>query len=92
MRRLGLQITQQSCRNQLLARLSADDFALLGRHLEPVDLAPHQVVFEPQTAIRYAYFLESGIASVIGGLVTAVGGLTLAFSGLGLVAVVAAPA
>lgn len=64
-RRLGLQFTQQSCRNQLLARLSADDFALLGRHLEPVDLAPHQVVFEPQTAIRHAYFLESGIASVI---------------------------
>lgn len=50
--------------NQLLASLSADDFARLQPHLEPVSLALRQVLIEPNTPIEHAYFPEQGMSSV----------------------------
>lgn len=56
---------QSTLRNLLLARMTADDFALLSPHLVAVDLPRNAVLVEPQQPYRDAWFLESGIASVI---------------------------
>jgi CRP-like cAMP-binding protein len=55
---------QLSIGNRLLASLSADDFASLRPHLEPVSLDMRQVLIEPNTAIAHVYFPEAGMASV----------------------------
>jgi CRP-like cAMP-binding protein len=51
--------------NRLLASLSADDFASLQPHLEPVSLDTRQVLIEPNTPIAHVYFPEAGMSSVI---------------------------
>ena len=51
--------------NRLLARLSASDFALLERHLTPVDLPLRTRLEVPGKPIDYVYFPESGFASVV---------------------------
>jgi CRP-like cAMP-binding protein len=55
---------QLSISNRLLASLSANDFASLQPHLEPVPLDLRQVLIEPNTAIAHAYFPEAGMSSV----------------------------
>lgn len=50
--------------NRLLASLSADDFASLQPHLEPVSLDIRQVLIEPNTPIAHVYFPEAGMSSV----------------------------
>jgi CRP-like cAMP-binding protein len=55
---------QLSIANRLLASLSADDFASLQRHLEPVPLDMRQVLIEPNTPIAHVYFPEAGMSSV----------------------------
>jgi CRP-like cAMP-binding protein len=54
-----------SFRNRILARLAADDAALLEPHLEAVDLPLRQGLESHDRPIAHAYFLESGIASVV---------------------------
>lgn len=52
-------------RNNLLARLSDDDRSVLKPHLELVDMPRRFVIAEPHQAIRYVYFLEAGLGSMV---------------------------
>lgn len=51
--------------NEILQRLSEGDFRLLAPHLKAVDLPVRFTVEEDGKPIRYAYFIERGIVSVI---------------------------
>jgi CRP-like cAMP-binding protein len=53
-------------RNRILACLSRADLALLRPHLEPVPLTLRQRLEDADRRIGKAYFIERGIASVIG--------------------------
>jgi CRP-like cAMP-binding protein len=55
---------QLSIGNRLLASLSANDFASLQPHLEPVPLDLRQVLIEPNTTIAHVFFPEAGMSSV----------------------------
>lgn len=52
-------------RNQLLRRLSQRDYGLLAPHLVSVDLPVRKSLERPNSRISAAYFVESGIASVV---------------------------
>ena len=52
-------------RNQLLAAMSAADFASLQPHLKPVPMALLKDMERPNQRIESVYFLETGIASVV---------------------------
>lgn len=58
-------LSQSSVRNRLLAALSADDFALIRPHLEPVPLSQSDVIIEAHAPIEHVYFLEAGVTSVV---------------------------
>lgn len=58
-------IDQTAVANRLLSFLSPNDFALLGPHLEAVDLDVNTTVVPPDAPIQHAYFLDSGIVSVV---------------------------
>jgi CRP-like cAMP-binding protein len=51
--------------NTLLRTLSDADFALLQPHLERVTLDVHQVLEAPNKPIKHAFFIESGLASIV---------------------------
>lgn len=53
-------------RNRLLAVLPAADLARLQPSLELVDIDTRQVIEVPGTPIAHAYFVESGLVSVVG--------------------------
>lgn len=55
-------IDQSTCRNRLLAAMTRDDFARLP--LEPVPLAPRQVLMSPHAPAMHAFFVERGFVSV----------------------------
>ena len=55
---------QTSLRNQLLAGLLPEDFALLQPHLDPIALALRRVLLEPKQPIEHVYFHERGYTSV----------------------------
>ncbi len=52
--------------NRILARLSAADYGLLRPHLEPMDLPLRRKLEVCNQPIEYSYFLDSGVASVVG--------------------------
>ena len=52
-------------RNQLLAAMSAADFASLQPHLKPVPMALLKDMERPNRRIETVYFMETGIASVV---------------------------
>ena len=52
-------------RNQLLAAMSAADFALLQPNLKPVAMALLRDMEQPNQRIETVYFMETGIASVV---------------------------
>ena len=52
-------------RNQLLAAMSASDFALLRPHLKPIAMAVFKDMEQPNRRISAVYFMEAGIASVV---------------------------
>ena len=54
-----------SPRNQLLAAMSASDFALLRPHLKPIVMAVFKDMEQPNRRIDTVYFMEAGIASVV---------------------------
>ena len=58
-------LAQSSMANRLLVLLSAQDFALVAPHLEAVTLELTQVVVAANKPIEHAYFLDSGIVSVV---------------------------
>jgi CRP-like cAMP-binding protein len=52
-------------RNRLLHRINLEDWDLIGPHLETVTLKDRQVIEVPAKPITHAYFLETGVASVV---------------------------
>lgn len=52
-------------RNTLLNYLSAEDFALIGPQLQPVELPFHFQLSRPHEPASHAYFLNTGIGSII---------------------------
>lgn len=52
-------------RNRLLAALSARETALIDDELEPIDLPLRFRLETTQRRVKHAYFLDSGIASVV---------------------------
>lgn len=52
-------------RNAVLARLSAERLEKLRPHLRPVNLEVKQVIYQPNGPLRDAYFLETGMVSVV---------------------------
>ena len=52
-------------RNRLLHRINLEDWDLIGPHLETVTLKDRQVIEVPTKPITHAYFLETGVASVV---------------------------
>ena len=63
----GVSATRNSSqsRNQLLAAMSAADFASLQPHLKPVPMALLKDMERPNQRIETVYFMETGIASVV---------------------------
>jgi CRP-like cAMP-binding protein len=57
--------TRIASRNVLLSKLPLEAFQSLQRSLQPVELDVPQVLYEPNQPIRYAYFPEAGMVSVI---------------------------
>jgi CRP-like cAMP-binding protein len=52
-------------RNRLLAKMSAQDLALVAPHLEDITLKERQVVEVPNKPITHVYFVEAGVVSVV---------------------------
>src|ERR1044072_6285494 len=52
-------------RNRLLRKINIEDWDLIGPHLEEVALKERQIIEAPTKPVTHAYFLESGIASVV---------------------------
>ena len=59
------QLRQSTVRNQLLASLSPDDFALLAGSLRPVDLDLKQTLHAPDQPIEAVHFPENGMVSMV---------------------------
>ncbi|MER2269792.1 Crp/Fnr family transcriptional regulator [Methylobacterium oxalidis] len=55
---------QSAIRNHLLKALSADDFALLRPHLQPMATELRQTLIAPSTQIRQLFFPEVGFSSI----------------------------
>lgn len=51
--------------NRVLSRLSAETLQQLAPHLKPVKLDRGRALTVPNRNVRYAYFLESGLASIV---------------------------
>lgn len=57
---------RESYQNHLLANLPRADLALLEPHLEPVVLNAYSCLQNGDMPITHAYFLESGLGSIVG--------------------------
>ncbi|EPE96893.1 Crp/Fnr family transcriptional regulator [Rhizobium grahamii] len=57
--------SQADINNRMLKALTADDFDLLAKHLEAVELPGNFLMAEPYKALDFVYFPESGIGSVM---------------------------
>src|SRR5687768_5381323 len=51
--------------NRILASLPAGEYGRLIPHLKPVVLEYKQVLYEPHKTIRYAYFPEQSVISMV---------------------------
>ncbi|MFT8246336.1 Crp/Fnr family transcriptional regulator [Roseomonas sp. BN140053] len=58
-------LEQSNVANHLLAALPPADFALLAPALEPVDFAIHQILIHAEDEVGAAYFVESGVVSML---------------------------
>ena len=58
-------LSQSTVHNRLLRAMSAEDFARLTPHFEPVTLSLKQVLVEANQPIEHVYFIEEGLASVV---------------------------
>jgi CRP-like cAMP-binding protein len=52
-------------RNVILSRLSPHQLQDLRQHLHPTELDVKQVIYQPNTKIKDAYFVETGMVSVV---------------------------
>jgi CRP-like cAMP-binding protein len=52
-------------RNRLLHRIGLEDWDLIGPNLEALTLKDRQIIEVPHKPITHAYFLETGLASVV---------------------------
>jgi CRP-like cAMP-binding protein len=52
-------------KNLLLRRLSSSAVENLEPHLHPIQLEVRQAIYEPHQTVQYAYFLESGMISMV---------------------------
>jgi CRP-like cAMP-binding protein len=52
-------------RNRILAALPADEMERLLPHLKPITLEYKQVLYEPHKALRYSYFPEDSVISMV---------------------------
>src|SRR5687768_14995171 len=52
-------------RNQLLAALSVQDLDIIRPYLTKVSIKKREILQEPNRPLNYAYFIESGIASLL---------------------------
>jgi CRP-like cAMP-binding protein len=57
--------SQSAYENCLLAALSKEECLRLSPHLELVHLTPGKILYEPGDKVRYAYFLEGGMVSLL---------------------------
>lgn len=62
---LSAQPARRSTKNHILKVLSDEDYARLHPHLEPVELALGQVIYQPEESIEYIYFPNNAMASLI---------------------------
>jgi CRP-like cAMP-binding protein len=51
--------------NRLLAQLPAEEMAVMGPHLEPIELPLGFCIVPARQKIEYVYFLESGLGSIV---------------------------
>jgi len=58
-------ITGQPVKNVPLLNIAAEEFERLRPHLEPTKLDRRDILHEPGEKIQYAYFLNSGLASLV---------------------------
>src|SRR5215475_3686074 len=65
--RVGIRtdLTGQPVKNVPLQTVNAEEFARLRPHLEPVELGHREILHEAGEKIRYAYFLNGGLASMV---------------------------
>lgn len=56
---------QEDVRNWLLRALPPKAFASIRPHLRPVETPKGMTIFEPDEPLRFGYFFESGLGSVI---------------------------
>jgi CRP-like cAMP-binding protein len=56
-------------RNRILAALPAEEYKRLLSHLKLVTLEYKQVIYEPYKTIRYDYFLEDSVVSMVSALI-----------------------
>jgi CRP-like cAMP-binding protein len=52
-------------KNRILASLSKAEISRLSQHMSPVDLPAGKTLLDPGEEITHAYFLETGLASVV---------------------------
>src|SRR3978361_568069 len=52
-------------KNRILASLPRAEISRLARHLSPLDLPSGKTLMDPGQETTYAYFLETGLASVV---------------------------
>jgi CRP-like cAMP-binding protein len=71
-------------RNRILTRLPSEDFRRLEPHLKLLELEPRFSLYEPNLDLKYVYFPETGVASIMtvleGGLESEV--VTVGFEGM----------
>ena len=65
MARVAASRNSSPSRNQLLAAMSAADFASLQSYLQPVTMPLLKDMEQPNRRIETVYFMETGIASVV---------------------------
>jgi hypothetical protein len=58
-------IIQRNIKNRLLSLLPREDFQLLERHLERVDMPRLFVLSEPNEPSSFCYFIDAGIGSIV---------------------------
>ena len=57
--------TRNGYKNRILASLSKAEISRLSQHMSPVDLPAGKTLLDPGEEITHAYFLETGLASVV---------------------------
>ena len=56
---------QSTIRNEILSSLPAEDLGLLRPYLQSVDLPLKKTLIVPDEPIRYVYFPDQGVASML---------------------------